>query len=103
MSATLGSGFDEQTIDAMAGRWKKTFMLHYNFPPYSVGETRRIGGPSRRDIGHGSLATSHRLRRGTSLATGAAADGTICKCPKKDKWSTSGLRCEKKRSTRGLR
>jgi len=56
VSATLGSGFDEQTIDAMAGRWKKTFMLHYNFPPFSVGEARPLRGPGRREVGHGTLA-----------------------------------------------
>ena len=56
VSATLGSGFDEQTIDAMSGRWKKTFMLHYNFPPFSVGEARPLRGPGRREVGHGALA-----------------------------------------------
>ena len=56
VTATLGSGFDEQTIDAMAGRWKKTFMLHYNFPPFSVGEARPLRGPGRREVGHGALA-----------------------------------------------
>jgi len=56
VSATLGSGFDEQTIDAMGGRWKKTFMLHYNFPPFSVGEARPLRGPGRREVGHGTLA-----------------------------------------------
>jgi polyribonucleotide nucleotidyltransferase len=56
VSATLGSGFDEQTIDAMGGRWKKTFMLHYNFPPFSVGEAKPLRGPGRREVGHGTLA-----------------------------------------------
>jgi polyribonucleotide nucleotidyltransferase len=56
VSATLGSGFDEQTIDGMAGRWKKSFMLHYNFPPFSVGEARPLRGPGRREVGHGALA-----------------------------------------------
>ncbi|MBB84737.1 MAG: polyribonucleotide nucleotidyltransferase [Deltaproteobacteria bacterium] len=56
VSATLGSGFDEQTIDGMGGRWKKTFMLHYNFPPFSVGEARPLRGPGRREVGHGTLA-----------------------------------------------
>ncbi|MHA7839725.1 MAG: polyribonucleotide nucleotidyltransferase, partial [bacterium] len=56
VTATLGSGFDEQTIDAMGGRWKKTFMLHYNFPPFSVGEARPLRGPGRREVGHGTLA-----------------------------------------------
>lgn len=56
VTATLGSGFDEQTIDGMAGRWKKRFMLHYNFPPFSVGEARPLRGPGRREVGHGTLA-----------------------------------------------
>src|ERR1700690_660845 len=54
--ATLGTSEDEQFIDALQGTYKETFMLHYNFPPYSVGETGRMGAPSRRDIGHGKLA-----------------------------------------------
>jgi polyribonucleotide nucleotidyltransferase len=53
---TLGSADDEQKIDALTGETFKTFMLHYNFPPYSVGEVRMMRGPSRRDIGHGALA-----------------------------------------------
>jgi polyribonucleotide nucleotidyltransferase len=56
VTATLGSGFDEQTIDGMGGRFKKTFMLHYNFPPFSVGEARPLRGPGRREVGHGALA-----------------------------------------------
>ena len=56
VSATLGSGFDEQTIDGMTGRYKKSFMLHYNFPSFSVGEARPLRGPSRREKGHGALA-----------------------------------------------
>ncbi len=56
VSATLGSGFDEQTIDAMGGRWRKSFMLHYNFPPFSVGEAKPLRGPGRREVGHGTLA-----------------------------------------------
>jgi polyribonucleotide nucleotidyltransferase len=54
--ATLGTGEDEQFIDALQGTYKETFLLHYNFPPYSVGETGRMGGPGRREIGHGKLA-----------------------------------------------
>jgi polyribonucleotide nucleotidyltransferase len=54
--ATLGTGEDEQWIDALAGTYKETFLLHYNFPPFSVGETGRMGGPRRREIGHGKLA-----------------------------------------------
>ncbi len=56
VTTTLGSGFDEQTIDGMSGRYKKTFMLHYNFPPFSVGEARPLRGPGRREVGHGTLA-----------------------------------------------
>jgi len=53
---TLGTGDDEQIIDALSGEYKETFMLHYNFPPYSVGEAGRMSGPGRREIGHGKLA-----------------------------------------------
>ncbi len=54
---TLGSGQDEQRVETLIGEEQRPFMLHYNFPPYSVGEVRRMGGPSRRDIGHGGLST----------------------------------------------
>ena len=54
---TLGSGQDEQRVETLRGDEFRPFMLHYNFPPFSVGEVRRIGGPSRRDIGHGGLST----------------------------------------------
>ncbi|MGI9352805.1 MAG: polyribonucleotide nucleotidyltransferase [Rhizobiaceae bacterium] len=54
--ATLGTSDDEQMIDALTGTYKENFMLHYNFPPYSVGETGRIGFTGRREIGHGKLA-----------------------------------------------
>jgi polyribonucleotide nucleotidyltransferase len=54
--ATLGTGEDEQFVDALTGTFKERFLLHYNFPPYSVGETGRMGTPGRREIGHGKLA-----------------------------------------------
>ncbi|HEU4548088.1 MAG TPA: polyribonucleotide nucleotidyltransferase [Rhizomicrobium sp.] len=54
--ATLGTAEDEQFIDSLTGTAKETFMLHYNFPPYSVGEVGRMGSPGRREIGHGKLA-----------------------------------------------
>ncbi|MGJ8532278.1 MAG: polyribonucleotide nucleotidyltransferase [Alphaproteobacteria bacterium] len=54
--ATLGTADDEQFIDALTGTYKEQFMLHYNFPPYSVGEAGRMGTPGRREIGHGKLA-----------------------------------------------
>ncbi|GBD49896.1 polyribonucleotide nucleotidyltransferase [Methylopila sp. Yamaguchi] len=54
--ATLGTGEDEQFIDSLGGTYKERFLLHYNFPPYSVGETGRMGAPGRREIGHGKLA-----------------------------------------------
>ncbi|MDD5578722.1 MAG: polyribonucleotide nucleotidyltransferase [Methylobacter sp.] len=54
--ATLGTQRDAQVIDALAGEYKEPFMLHYNFPPYSVGETGFVGSPKRREIGHGRLA-----------------------------------------------
>ncbi len=53
---TLGTGDDEQFIDALHGNFKSNFLLHYNFPPYSVGEVGRVGPPGRREIGHGKLA-----------------------------------------------
>jgi len=61
VAATLGTGQDVQIIDALHGEYKDPFMLHYNFPPYSVGECGRVGAPGRREIGHGRLA-----RRGVS-------------------------------------
>ena len=54
--ATLGTGQDEQIIDALEGEYRENFMLHYNFPPYSVGEAGRVGTPGRREVGHGKLA-----------------------------------------------
>jgi polyribonucleotide nucleotidyltransferase len=54
--ATLGTGEDEQFVDALQGTYKETFLLHYNFPPFSVGETGRLGSPGRREVGHGKLA-----------------------------------------------
>lgn len=54
--ATLGTGRDEQIIDALAGEYTDRFMLHYNMPPYATGETGRVGTPKRREIGHGNLA-----------------------------------------------
>ncbi|MDP3532760.1 MAG: polyribonucleotide nucleotidyltransferase [Alphaproteobacteria bacterium] len=53
---TLGTAQDEQIMDALEGEYKENFMLHYNFPPYSVGEVGRMSGPGRREIGHGKLA-----------------------------------------------
>jgi len=54
--ATLGTGEDEQIIDALEGEYREHFLLHYNFPPYSTGETGRMGSPGRREVGHGKLA-----------------------------------------------
>ena len=56
VSLTLGTSEDEQMIDSLDGMHKEKFMLHYNFPPFSVGETGRMGGTGRREIGHGKLA-----------------------------------------------
>src|SRR3990167_6407535 len=53
---TLGTSDDDQRIDSLDGESKKSFMLHYNFPPFSVGEARPLRGPGRREIGHGALA-----------------------------------------------
>ena len=54
--ATLGTGRDEQIIDALQGEYKERFLLHYNMPPFATGETGRVGSPKRREIGHGRLA-----------------------------------------------
>jgi len=54
--ATLGTSYDDQRLDTLIGETSKTFMLHYNFPPYSTGEVKRLGAPGRREIGHGALA-----------------------------------------------
>ena len=54
--ATLGTGDDEQLMDALEGKYYEKFLLHYNFPPFSVGETGRMGAPGRREVGHGKLA-----------------------------------------------
>src|SRR4029079_2307913 len=56
VTATLGTGQDEQKIDALTGERWKSFLLHYNFPPFSVGETKPMRSPGRREIGHGALA-----------------------------------------------
>ncbi len=56
VTVTLGTSRDEQKIDALQGEYKDRFMLHYNFPPFSTGETGRVGTPKRREIGHGRLA-----------------------------------------------
>ncbi|MBT4855712.1 polyribonucleotide nucleotidyltransferase [bacterium] len=58
VSATLGSGQDEQRVETLQGDTKRNFMLHYNFPPFSVGEVRPMRGPGRREVGHGALAAS---------------------------------------------
>ena len=57
VTTTLGAKSDAQIMDELGGEWKRKFMLHYNFPPYSVGEVRFMRGPGRREIGHGALAT----------------------------------------------
>ncbi|MDM8515487.1 polyribonucleotide nucleotidyltransferase [Desulfobacterales bacterium HSG16] len=90
---TIGSGQDEQRIETLSGEEHKQFMLHYNFPPYSVGETKRMGGPSRRDIGHGGLAAraiekvlppkeefdyTIRLVSEVMESNGSSSMGTIC-------------------------
>ena len=56
VTTTLGTPRDEQIIDGLLEEYSKKFMLHYNFPPFSVGEIRPIRGPGRREIGHGALA-----------------------------------------------
>ena len=92
---TLGSGQDEQRVETLGGEEMRPFMLHYNFPPYSVGEVKRIGGPSRRDIGHGGLSTraiekilpdkenfdyTIRLVSEVFESNGSSSMGTVCSC-----------------------
>jgi len=92
---TLGSGQDEQRVETLRGEEFRPFMLHYNFPPYSVGEVKRVGGPSRRDIGHGGLSTraierilpdkedfdyTIRLVSEVLESNGSSSMGTVCSC-----------------------
>ena len=92
---TLGSGQDEQRVETLSGEEFRPFMLHYNFPPYSVGEAKRISGPSRRDIGHGGLSTraiekilpdkekfdyTIRLVSEVLESNGSSSMGTVCAC-----------------------
>jgi len=69
VTSTLGTGRDAQIIDAIEGEYKQNFLLHYNFPPYCVGETGFMGGPKRREIGHGMLA-----KRGVRAVLPASED-----------------------------
>ncbi|MBI5064280.1 MAG: polyribonucleotide nucleotidyltransferase, partial [Desulfatitalea sp.] len=90
---TLGSGGDEQRVETLSGEEMRPFMLHYNFPPYSVGEVKRVGAPSRRDIGHGGLSTraiesilpdtekfdyTIRLVSDVFESNGSSSMGTVC-------------------------
>jgi polyribonucleotide nucleotidyltransferase len=92
---TLGSGQDEQRVETLIGEELRPFMLHYNFPPFSVGEVKRIAGPSRRDIGHGGLSTraidkilparesfdyTIRLVSEVVESNGSSSMGTVCAC-----------------------
>jgi polyribonucleotide nucleotidyltransferase len=92
---TLGSGQDEQRVETLGGDESRPFMLHYNFPPFSVGETKRMLGPSRRDIGHGNLAHraiisilpdkadfdyTIRLVSEVLESNGSSSMGTVCSC-----------------------
>jgi len=93
--ATLGTGEDEQYVDALQGTYKETFILHYNFPPYSVGEVGRLGSPGRREIGHGKLAWraihpvlpdresfpyTIRLVSEITESNGSSSMATVCSC-----------------------
>ena len=90
---TLGSGNDAQRVETLSGDTQKTFMLHYNFPPFSVGEVRRPGGPNRREVGHGALAFraiqpilpesadfdyTIRLVSEVTESNGSSSMGTVC-------------------------
>ncbi len=80
--STLGTGQDEQRIDAIDGEYTENFMLHYNFPPYSVGEVGRIGSTSRREIGHGKLAWRaihpYRVVSEITESNGSSSMATVC-------------------------
>src|SRR4029079_12219493 len=93
--ATLGTGEDEPYVDARQGTYKETFILHYNFPPYSVGEVGRLGSPGRREIGHGKLAWraihpvlpdresfpyTIRLVSEITESNGSSSMATVCSC-----------------------
>ncbi|OGB97942.1 polyribonucleotide nucleotidyltransferase [candidate division TM6 bacterium RIFCSPHIGHO2_12_FULL_36_22] len=93
VSATLGSGQDEQRMETLQGDIKKRFMLHYNFPPFSVGEVRPMRGPGRREVGHGALAASAiqailptpeefpytlRLKSDILASNGSSSMATVC-------------------------
>lgn len=92
---TLGSGRDAQKIEFLHGEEEKSFMLHYNFPPYCVGEVKRVGAPGRREYGHGALATraieaiipdkaqfdyTIRLVSEVTESNGSSSMGTVCAC-----------------------
>jgi len=92
---TLGSGRDAQKVELLHGESEKSFMLHYNFPPYCVGEVKRVGAPSRREYGHGALATraieailpekedfdyTIRLVSEVTESNGSSSMGTVCSC-----------------------
>ncbi|MEJ5360067.1 MAG: polyribonucleotide nucleotidyltransferase [Desulfobacterales bacterium] len=92
---TLGSSQDEQRVETLYGEEMRPFMLHYNFPPFSVGEVKRIAGPTRRDIGHGGLSTralekilppkesfdyTIRLVSEVLESNGSSSMGTVCSC-----------------------
>src|SRR3989441_1204435 len=76
--ATLGTGRDEQIIDALMGEYKERFMLHYNMPPYATGETGRMGSPKRREIGHGRLAKRALVAVFAAAAGIADFMGVVC-------------------------
>ncbi len=93
VTATLGTAQDEQIIDSLDGEYKQHFLLHYNFPPFSVGETGRVGSPGRREIGHGKLAWralnpvlptksefpySYRLVSEITESNGSSSMATVC-------------------------
>ncbi len=93
VTATLGTAQDEQIIDSLDGEFKQHFLLHYNFPPFSVGETGRVGSPGRREIGHGKLAWralnpvlpsksefpySYRLVSEITESNGSSSMATVC-------------------------
>ncbi len=106
VTTTLGTGRDAQIIDALAGERREPFMLHYNFPPFSVGETGFMGSPKRREIGHGNLARRGIKRRHAGPRGVPVRDARRVRGPRVERLELDGqrLRHEPRRSwTRACR
>ena len=91
VTTTLGTGRDAQIIDALAGERKEPFMLHYNFPPFSVGETGMMGSPKRREIGHGNLARRGVARRDADMTNVPVRHPRRLRDPRVERLELDGL------------